>query len=115
MIYALVWGHFVADFVLQSHAMATNKSSSNRWLSKHIAVYTLGLLAVVAIGHAMRWALLYALVNGLAHFVTDWISSRITKKLWAKQRVHDFFVVIGADQAVHLTTLLLTLPLLRSQ
>lgn len=113
MLYVLIWGHFVADFILQSHAMASNKSSSNAWLGKHIAAYTVALLFILMWKYAIAGAWLYCLANGVAHFATDYVTSRMTKKLWAKNRVHDFFVVIGFDQAVHLTTLLVTMPLLR--
>jgi hypothetical protein len=51
---------------------------------------------------------LFALVNGMAHFITDWITSRVTSKLWQEKEVHWFFVVIGLDQAIHLSTLVLT-------
>lgn len=39
----ITWVHFFADFVLQSHAMATKKSSDTRWLLFHIVVYTVAL------------------------------------------------------------------------
>lgn len=119
MIYLVIWSHFIADFIFQSDKMAKNKSSSNQWLSIHIVTY----MAVLYLLMVDRYSLFYnhndhnlhtyVLINGLAHFCTDYVTSRITKKLWAEQKVHDFFVVIGLDQAIHLTTLVVTLGLLK--
>ena len=41
-------------------------------------------------------------------WVTDYFTSRATKKLWEKEEVRKFFMVIGLDQAIHITTLFLT-------
>lgn len=99
-IIAVIWIHWIADFVLQSDKMARGKSSSLKWLSIHIAVYTLPLLI-------FGWK--YALFNGAMHWIIDLFSSKATSYLWKKQDVHNFFVVIGLDQALHMTLLVLSL------
>lgn len=103
---ALVWLHFLADFVLQSDAMATRKSSSNPWLFRHVAVYS-AVMLLVGPG--------FALVNGVLHFAADFISSRVAKRMWEQGRRRQFFLTIGVDQALHLTALGASsaLPLLR--
>ena len=92
----LIWMHFFADFILQTDKMAISKSSSYFWLFLHVTVYTLPFLW-------FGWQ--FALVTFAAHFVTDWVTSRVTKKLWEKEERHWFFVVIGVDQALHMTAL----------
>lgn len=99
LLLAIVWLHFVADFILQSDQMAQNKSKSNYWLSVHIAAYTLPFLLL---------GLKFALVNGAIHWLVDWCTSRINSRLWAEKKVHAFFVGVGCDQAIHMTTLMLT-------
>ena len=96
---AIIWVHFFADFLLQSDRVALGKSSSNRILLWHVALYSWPFL---------WWGWLFALVNGVLHFATDWCSSRVTRRLWQAEQRHWFFVVIGLDQALHLTALFVT-------
>lgn len=102
----IIWTHFFADFVCQSDKMATQKSSSFKWLTIHASVYTLPFFI-------FGWQ--FALINGAAHWITDAITSRITKHLWIAKEVHWFFVVIGLDQSIHFTTLYLTQGLIKWQ
>src|SRR5882672_3322828 len=99
IIVALAWVHAFADFVMQSDKMAISKSSSNKWLLLHVGIYALCLVP-------FGWR--FALVNFAAHFCTDWVTSRATTKLWKAGERHWFFVMIGADQALHMTALVLT-------
>jgi len=90
--------HWLGDFVLQSDWMAKNKSHSIKALSFHVFIYGAGFFIFFG------WR--FALINMIAHFVVDYFTSKLTKKLWEKGDVHNFFVVIGADQYFHTVFLL---------
>ena len=103
MLYAVIWVHFIADFMLQTDKMATNKSTSWKWLSSHVSVYMFSMMIFFG------WE--FAVINAAAHFVVDAITSRMTSYLWKKGDRHNFFVVIGLDQVIHTSILIATLPL----
>lgn len=125
-IYEILWilfTHWIADFVCQTHEMSINKSKSNWWLSYHVVVYSIVTL--------FSWLFMFGYVNSyikytftltdwiwlfpitfLTHWITDYFTSRWTSKLYVKGDIHNFFVVIGLDQFIHYTTLLLTYKLL---
>lgn len=113
---ALLTVHWFADFVLQTHWQATNKSKRNDALLAHVVTYTavLGFASTaVAIilrpGSGLFVPVMFTLGNGVLHFATDYVTSRASSKLYAKQDWHNFFVVIGFDQLIHQTTLAITL------
>lgn len=109
----ILFAHFIADFICQTDEMAQNKSTSWKWLSIHITVYTSVLFAFSMFITDFNHAILYALVNGLIHFGVDAITSRINSHLWKQGKVHWFFVGVGADQFIHAASLILTLSLLK--
>ena len=99
LILGIVWLHFLADFLLQTDKMAVNKSKSMFWLGVHALVYSIPFFI-------LGWK--FAVFNGVAHWGVDAITSRVNSKLWAAEERHWFFTMIGFDQAVHITTLLLS-------
>lgn len=108
-IYGLLVAHFIGDFVLQSDEMAKNKSKSNWMLLCHVSVYLIPLVLVSAlIQKDSAFVFIFILVNGIANFLVDWITSRINSILWNRKEVHNFFVGIGADQLAHYSTLMYT-------
>ena len=127
LILQILFIHWISDFVLQSSWMATNKSKNWFALASHILVYTasmgfLMLLAGVIIagisGSITGGAIMiitpmsfvkWIALNGALHFVTDAITSRITSILWRKNDMHNFFVVVGFDQLIHYSCLIITL------
>jgi len=100
--------HLFADFMCQTHEMAVGKSKSNYWLSLHVAVYTL----ITFLGWhfcLMQPAFNYFFINYLyfttfifsTHWITDYITSRISSKYFGKGDYHNGFVVVGIDQVLH--------------
>jgi hypothetical protein len=89
----------LADFLLQSDKMALNKSKSLYYLGQHCLVYGACFAFLDPV---------FGLVNGLAHFIADGLSSKVTSRLWQAGERHWFFTVIGLDQAIHLTVLITT-------
>lgn len=110
-IWIMMLGHWIADFVCQTHWQATNKSKNWMALSSHVAIYTaiMTVFFVALVPPSVQAVLLFVGVTFASHFMTDAITSRITSYLWAKQKVHDFFVVVGFDQLIHLSTIMATL------
>lgn len=99
ILLALLWVHTFADFVVQTDWMAKNKSKHNIVLTAHVVSYALFLLP---------FGLTFCALNFVLHWATDYVSSRMTSKLWKQERRHAFFIVVGIDQAIHITTLVLT-------
>ena len=106
-ILIILFFHWVADFKFQTHYQATNKSKNNLALALHVDTYcwTFLIPAVYMLGlNGIYWVAL----NGVLHFITDYVTSRINSKLWAKQDWHYFFEAVGADQLFHYTCMFST-------
>lgn len=106
-IVAILFAHWMADFVAQTDQMAKNKSTSMRWLISHVAAYG-AFVAVMLIVLLGKLPLIWLLVNVLLHGCVDFVTSRITSRLYRAGETHWFFVVIGFDQFLHTSMLLVT-------
>jgi hypothetical protein len=124
--------HFVGDFLLQNNWMALNKSKKLEALTVHCLIYSACFLF-------LGWR--FAITTFWLHFITDFFTSRITSKFWFMPEAplttkllhknfgdnisssyvvvdvdwgkrHWFFVMIGADQLIHLACLVYTWQLL---
>lgn len=111
--------HFVSDFIMQSDEMAKGKSTSIKWLTLHILSYLKGFICSAIIFYVtitLIWGRIaspllilgYCFVNAILHWVTDYFTSKETSRLWAELKVHQFFIMIGLDQLIHATCLILT-------
>ena len=101
--------HFLADFGLQTHEQATGKSTSLKWLTYHVGVYSImWLLASWVYFGDISLAITFSTITFICHWVTDWLTSRIGKPFWDKQDFHNGFVVVGFDQVLHYVQMFIT-------
>jgi len=100
--------HFVGDFVFQTNKMARHKRHSLKWLSIHVGVYSVILITISLFIFEWQEALLFGLINGALHWVTDFFTSKLNHKLNQFPNKHYFFIGIGFDQFIHAACLLLT-------
>lgn len=106
-IILLMFVHWVADFVLQTDAMAKGKSSDSVVLLRHILAYTLAMaVPLVFIAPSVYAFWMFLVINFVAHFWTDFATSRLTTYFWLREERHNFFVTIGFDQFLHAAVLL---------
>lgn len=119
VVFAILFIHWIADFVLQTDKQAKGKSKNWADLLSHTGVYsTVWLLAsIFLIGYEnnglssneyMMYSGLFAGITFVAHTITDYFTSRLNSKLYAANKVHYFFVSIGFDQILHYVQLFLT-------
>jgi hypothetical protein len=99
MVMTLLILHFIGDFILQTDKMALNKSKSVKWLTIHVVVYTIPFLLI-------NW--LYALINGVLHWIVDYVTSRQAAMFHRKGQRSMFFKIIGLDQLLHGIILIFT-------
>lgn len=104
----LVVVHFIADFMLQTDQMAKRKSTSNYYLAMHVSAYSIFTFIAWVVGFKLfgiqfskETISLSVLLIFWLHFITDYVTSRITGYYWKKQASHNFFCVIGIDQVAH--------------
>lgn len=90
--------------------MAKGKSTDNEYLAAHVGVYSLGLFTITLLNGTVWedpvYAIAWLLINIVAHFFTDWVTSRASSSMWKDSRFHDFFTIIGFDQTLHYLTLI---------
>ncbi len=119
----LLTTHYVADFLFQSNEMALNKSKSIKWLTIHVATYT-GIWFISMILYQyfnqvynnipidLNSIFKFSTVTFITHWLTDYFTSRWASKERLKaiptNNYKSFFSVVGLDQLIHYTTIILS-------
>jgi hypothetical protein len=99
--------HYIADFIFQTNWMALNKSKNNLALLSHVATYSMILFIGLSLYFGPDYnVFLLVLANGFAHFLTDYITSRMNAYFWINEKRSFFWWTIGLDQWIHASTLI---------
>lgn len=111
VLFSILLVHWVADFVLQTDEQAKGKSKDNKYLTAHVMTYSICWIpfALFFLGASSVW---FILITYTCHWITDYFTSRLNSRLYAKGDIHNFFVSVGFDQVLHYTQLILTYLLL---
>jgi len=117
-VLAIVFLHWVCDFIFQDETWANNKSKSNIPLLKHTATYS---VLWFPLAYFLGWLIIpFILITFVTHTITDYITSRIVGKKFAAGEygspIPNFgaFTIIGFDQLIHYVTLFITFGYLMS-
>lgn len=111
--------HYVADFRMQSRHIAETKSKCNKSLSIHVLLYVAtfliaGLVHFATGNNVDVWKFAeYVVINGLLHWLTDYITSRESTKAYQNSDMEKFWNIIGFDQLIHGVTLYITWEILK--
>lgn len=105
--------HYLFDFLLQSRKMAENKSSSIKYLSLHVGIYTVGLGIIAYALHRpdyriLPYPVLWVIVNSVAHWVVDFVTSRLSASAYKDGEIKRFWSIIGLDQWLHHSILIVS-------
>ena len=115
VLFWLLVTHWVADFVFQTDWMAQNKSKNNYPLFIHVCTYSAILFIILSPIASSSDLIVFALLNGILHFIIDFFTSRLSSKLYREGKLGSstipnfgFFSVIGLDQLLHYLCLFTT-------
>ncbi len=123
-IFTIIIVHFIADFIFQDEKWAVGKSTSFILLTYHTFTYSVlwyfPILFLLKYNSNIELHILpyipviFALITFICHTITDFITSKITSKLYKQGKFGSaipnfgFFTVIGFDQCLHMLQLFLT-------
>ena len=104
--------HYIADYLCQHPWMAVNKSKRFLPLVSHIIVYTsiMGAVAFFIFGYSSV-LIAFIFMNGIAHMITDYNSSRASSRLYKEKKYWRFFSTLGMGQLAHQVVLIYSLTM----
>lgn len=111
--------HFLCDFVFQSQKMVTEKGTYGLVGGiQHSLIHALGTTILLFL--VLPWridahlaAIILGILDGVIHYHIDWIKSKINIRFnWHPEFNKGFWVLMGADQALHYLTYVLIIVIL---
>ena len=112
--------HFICDFLFQTPYMLANKGTyGHDGGILHAAVHGLGTCVVIVLLFAVLtefsfacivFGIVLGLLDGVIHYHIDFLKVKYSNGLTPAD--HDFWVLLGADQALHMITYLILIAAL---
>lgn len=113
-IAAVLVGHLIGDWIVQTDYQAANKTSSWKANQQHMLGYHLTLAGFCALAMSWQMVLLVVAISYLTHSVIDrrWPVKRLMEMTGSKPFSQTTFGIIAVDQALHISILLLSVGFL---
>jgi hypothetical protein len=128
IIFVVLFGHWLSDFVLQKNKQKPSKDKSLRTkivktlkhLFPHTLYYSLILTGLVYLLYLLNifgaqywWTIfLFFGITFITHFLTDLFITLINSNHLKNNNRHKYFVTIGLDQLIHYTILFISIDIL---
>lgn len=108
-IAAVLVGHLIGDWIVQTDYQAANKMFSWKTNQQHMLGYHITLFAFIALSMPLRATLVVILISWVTHSFIDrrWPVKKLMKLTQSYPFSQTLFGVIVVDQALHLSILLI--------
>ncbi len=107
VLFLLLIKHFVCDFPLQAFPYQYRNKGTYGHLGGilHSGIHVVGSMLVMIFFTNLYMALILSLFDGIMHYHIDWAKMNIGKKYNLKPDNSEmFWVLLGFDQLLHVTT-----------
>ena len=104
---AVLAGHLIGDWIVQTDWQAANKTTSWKANQQHMLGYHLTLALFCAFAMPATWVAVTVAVSWLTHSLVDrrWPVQRLMRATGSRPFSETTFGVIAVDQALHLSIL----------
>ena len=106
----LLFAHLLGDSAFLWPKLRKQKIESVWYLLKHVGIYTLVLLicCLLFLHLSFQQAILYSLINGVLHFIFDYVMTKIKLKYWKTDVYAGVLIFSGLEHVIHVSILLVT-------
>lgn len=122
VIYTILFGHWISDFVLQNNKRKKGKIKHKniKHILPHTLIYTTILSVLVFILQIFKileprylfGVILFFIITYITHLLTDFCVTKVNEKHLRNNKRHKLLVSIGFDQFLHCLTLFGTIKLI---
>lgn len=108
-ISAVLIGHLIGDWIIQTDWQAENKTKSWKANQQHMLSYHIALLTLISLSMPLNFVLMTLIVSWVSHSIIDrrWPVQRLMEVSQSKPFSQTTFGIIAVDQTLHLSILLL--------